>query len=87
MSTAPPELLGRTVATYRLVSWGGMPVGALVGGTLAGTLGARATLAFVAVGLSLSAIVFALYVREPRPQHAAPLADGVAGSLKRVNRG
>lgn len=81
MSSAPPELLGRTVATYRLLSWGGMPVGALLGGALAGFLGARATLALVALGLSASAVAFALYVREARPRRALPSANGVAGSL------
>jgi MFS family permease len=81
MSSTPPELLGRTVAAYRLVSWGGMPVGALFGGVLAGALGARATLLVVAAGLSISAVAFALYVREPGSQRALPVAHGVAGPL------
>ena len=39
----PDRLLGRMNASYRLVGWGTMPIGALVGGFLAETLGLRAT--------------------------------------------
>ena len=37
----PPQLLGRVVATMRFVLFGTMPLGALLGGTLAGLLGPR----------------------------------------------
>jgi MFS family permease len=59
----PPEVLGRVVASYRLVTWGGMPVGALCGGLVAGALGARATLAIVAVALTAGAGAFATSLR------------------------
>ena len=39
----PDRLLGRMNAAYRLVGWGTMPVGAVLGGFLAETLGLRAT--------------------------------------------
>jgi MFS family permease len=39
----PDRLLGRMNAAYRLVGWGTMPVGAVLGGFLAATLGLRAT--------------------------------------------
>ncbi|MEU6978613.1 MFS transporter [Streptomyces sp. NPDC046371] len=41
---SPPELLGRVTATVRFVVWGAMPVGALVGGLLGESFGARAAL-------------------------------------------
>ncbi|MFQ5558763.1 MAG: MFS transporter [Acidimicrobiales bacterium] len=38
----PDELLGRVNSVYRFLGWGGMPVGALIGGLLAGAYGLRA---------------------------------------------
>lgn len=45
----PDELLGRVNSCYALLSWGTMPVGALLGGVLAGWVGLRAMFAIVAV--------------------------------------
>lgn len=45
---SPPDLLSRVMATVRFVSWGAIPVGGLVAGAVAGSLGARATLLIVA---------------------------------------
>jgi len=56
----PPEMLGRTVAGYRLVTWGGIPIGALIGGELVQALGPRPSLGLVAGGLTASAALFAL---------------------------
>ncbi|MFI6291373.1 MFS transporter [Nonomuraea sp. NPDC050790] len=53
---SPPELLPRVMATVRFVSWGAIPVGGLVAGSIAGVLGARVTLllfAVVAAGVPL----------------------------------
>ena len=47
----PDRLLGRMNASYRLVGWGTMPIGALVGGFLAETLGLRATFAIAAAAI------------------------------------
>ncbi|HZA80683.1 MAG TPA: MFS transporter [Actinomycetes bacterium] len=47
----PDRLLGRMNASYRLVGWGTMPIGALVGGFLAETLGLRATFAIAAAAV------------------------------------
>lgn len=52
----PRQLRGRILGVYRLVAWGAQPVGALVGGILASTLGLQAPflisgLAFVVVAL------------------------------------
>ncbi len=46
----PAAMMGRVTATYRLISWGTMPVGALAGGALTGLVGGRATLAVTAAG-------------------------------------
>ncbi|MFI0977350.1 MFS transporter [Streptomyces sp. NPDC021093] len=46
----PPRLLGRMNATLRFMMWGTLPLGALVGGTIADGLGARAALWVCAVG-------------------------------------
>ncbi|MER7753754.1 MFS transporter [Kitasatospora sp. NPDC097643] len=48
--TCPPELLGRVTATFRFVVWGLMPFGALIGGLLGQTVGARAALWTGALG-------------------------------------
>jgi MFS family permease len=47
----PPELLGRTTATVRFLTWALVPVGALAGGALGQWLGSRAALWVVGVGL------------------------------------
>lgn len=38
---SPPELLGRINATYRLLAWGTLPLGAMAGGALAELVGVR----------------------------------------------
>ncbi|MGH3101023.1 MAG: MFS transporter, partial [Thermoleophilia bacterium] len=48
----PDRLLGRMNAAYRLVGWGTMPLGALLGGVLAEVLGLRPTF-LVAAGIAL----------------------------------
>ena len=45
----PDRLLGRMNASYRLVGWGTMPLGALLGGALAELLGLRPTFLVAAV--------------------------------------
>jgi hypothetical protein len=44
----PDRLLGRLNAGYRLVGWGSMPLGALLGGVAAEVLGLRAAFALAA---------------------------------------
>jgi MFS family permease len=48
----PDRLLGRMNAAYRLVGWGTMPLGALLGGVLAEALGLRPTF-LAAAGITL----------------------------------
>ena len=56
----PDAMLGRMNATMRFVVWGTMPVGALVGGILGGTIGLRETLLVGAIGESLAVLFVAL---------------------------
>jgi MFS family permease len=44
----PPQLLGRMNASYRLLAWGSIPIGAAIGGALAEWVGVRAM--FVIMG-------------------------------------
>lgn len=55
--TAIPEaLLGRVNAGYRLVSWGAIPLGASIGGLLAGLLGPFQAMAIGALGIPLATL-------------------------------
>lgn len=45
---SPPELLSRVMATVRFISWGAIPLGAVLGGVLAEQIGARTTLLLTA---------------------------------------
>ena len=55
-SVCPPELIGRLTASIRCVVWGALPVGALLGGRLATSLGIRATLWITVAGIACSAL-------------------------------
>lgn len=46
----PDHLLGRINASYRLLAWGSMPIGAAVGGLLADLFGIRSVFVFGTVG-------------------------------------
>ncbi len=51
----PQHLLGRVNSAYRLVAWGTMPVGALLGGALGQWLGVRSV--FISMGLLTLAVL------------------------------
>jgi MFS family permease len=53
-SITPDRLLGRTVAVTRLIVWGTIPLGALLGGALAATIGLWAAMWIGAIGASLA---------------------------------
>jgi predicted MFS family arabinose efflux permease len=54
----PPDMLGRVNAGYRTITYGAIPLGALVGGTVGGLLGFRVALALAGAGLVAGAVVF-----------------------------
>jgi predicted MFS family arabinose efflux permease len=59
----PDRLLGRMNASYRLVGWGAMPLGAALGGVMAEALGLRG--AFLVAALVTFAVLFGFrYVTE-----------------------
>jgi MFS family permease len=76
----PDRILGRMNASRRWVVWGTIPIGNLVGGTLASTIGLRETLFAGAIGVSLT-FVFLVFsplrsieqVPEQTPLIPAPL--------------
>lgn len=55
-ATTPDRLLGRMNASRRFFVWGVIPLGAIVGGTLASTIGLRPTLFVGAIGASLAVL-------------------------------
>jgi MFS family permease len=55
-SIVPDRLMGRVNSVYRLLAWGTMPLGAIVGGLLAELFGLRAPYFFSAAGLLLLAV-------------------------------
>jgi MFS family permease len=59
----PDRLLGRMNAAYRLVGWGTMPIGSLIGGVLAEWLGLRPTF-LVAAAITLATLVGFRWVTE-----------------------
>ncbi|WP_018218404.1 MFS transporter [Salinispora vitiensis] len=59
----PDRLLGRVNSGYRMLAWGGMPLGALTGGLLAELLGLRAVFAVMGV-LALSLVIGLFWVTD-----------------------
>ena len=78
----PDELLGRVRSTTKLVAWGAIPVGSLLGGALAEALGAGPALAVVAAGMLPVAVATSLspgmrdISARPGPLTAAPAGGG-----------
>jgi MFS family permease len=56
-TVTPPELLSRVMATVRFVSWGVIPVGALLAGIAANLLGLRTALGLVCLVAAASPII------------------------------
>ncbi|WBO68435.1 MFS transporter [Streptomyces camelliae] len=56
-SLTPDRLLGRMSATARFVSWGGIPLGGVLGGVSGSVWGAAVTLWIGAAGMTLSSLV------------------------------
>jgi len=71
----PRHLLGRVVVTMMFLNYGTIPLGALLAGVLAATLGLRATLWITASGLVLASLILLTGpIRRHRdlPSHPAP---------------
>jgi MFS family permease len=76
----PARLLGRMMASYRFLTWGGMPLGALLGGTLTDALGARQALVIACTGIAtapLWVLLSPIARLHSNPMHAA----GTSGEL------
>jgi len=87
----PSHLLGRVIASSRLVTWGALPAGALLGGTLGDTIGLHATLLVAAIGACLVVLVVARSSISDARSHSAAAtsaadgahgADGASGSAE-----
>jgi MFS family permease len=59
-TVTPEAMLGRMNASYRFLTYGAIPLGALLGGGLAGAIGLRATLLVGALGL-LTALLWVVF--------------------------
>ena len=80
----PDELHGRVNAAYRLLSWGGLPLGAAVGGIVAARWGALSATAVGAAGMAASTL-WILFSAVPRLRRIADArwdspANGMTGS-------
>lgn len=73
-SITPNRLLGRTTAVVRMIVWGVIPFGTLLGGVVASTIGISAAIWAGAIGASLAAVpvllsrVPSLTSVEPQPE-------------------
>ncbi len=59
-AAVPPPLLARVNASIRVVAWAGVPVGAVIGGTLTQLVGVRWLIAFASAVTLLLFLAFAL---------------------------
>jgi MFS family permease len=75
-SAVPDSLRGRVNAAYRLISWGAIPVGASLGGVLAGQLGAHTAMLIGAFGIPLAT----LWVAASAVPQLATIYDARIGS-------
>lgn len=72
-SVVPAHLLARVIASSRLVTWGALPIGALLGGVLGDAIGLHGTLVVAAVGAWLVVVPVArsAALRAARPESSA----------------
>jgi MFS family permease len=78
----PSEVLGRVTSVYRLIAWGALPVGSLLGGFIAGAFGTRWV--FVAAAIVLAPVTVSLLFMVRRYDLTASLrgAQQAAGAAK-----
>jgi hypothetical protein len=77
-AATPGDLQGRVNAAYRLFSWGAIPIGAALGGVLAGLVGGHAAMVVGACGIPL-ATVWVAASAIPRLKTIHDAATQVAG--------
>ncbi len=65
----PPELLGRVIASFRVIGIGGVPVGAFLGGLVARATDVRTTMTASAVLLTCVAFGMLRTIRRIPPEH------------------
>jgi predicted MFS family arabinose efflux permease len=73
-SAVPDRLQGRVNAAYRLVSWGVIPIGAVLGGLLAREMGAHHAALAGGVGVA-AATLWVAFSPIPRLREAPRAAD------------
>jgi MFS family permease len=77
----PRHLLGRVIVTMQFLNYGTIPLGALLAGALAATLGLRPTLWIMASGVTLASLILLIGpIRHQRdlPARPAPRSDPLA---------
>jgi MFS family permease len=79
-SLVPDQMLGRVNSAYRMMSWGTIPLGALLGGLLASTFGLRAPFAVGGVVTLVTGIVLVPWVGNRAITAARAAAQIAAGS-------
>lgn len=88
-TTVAPALRSRMNAGYRTISWGAIPLGAAIGGVLAGRVGIEQTMLIGAVGVALATAPVAL---SPIPRlttirDAGKISTWLSAQLGSVARG
>jgi MFS family permease len=81
-SITPERMLGRTIATARVVVWGTIPLGSFVGGILGSRIGLRPTL-WVSAGFAVVAFLFPLLSPVRRLHEMPSLSPSDAGAPTR----
>ncbi len=67
----PAELLGRVLGAHRVALWGGIPLGALIGGALA----ARTSVSVVFLVSGLAQLVIVILIHRLIDRHRQPIVD------------
>lgn len=80
----PDELLGRVNSVYRFLGWGGMPIGALIGGVLADAYGLRAPFYVGGTVLVVASLVAAPVFTTREVQQAKDAALARSGADERT---
>lgn len=84
----PDRLLGRVSATARFVSWGGIPLGGLLGGASGSVFGAAGTLWIGAAGMTLSVLPNVLSpLRTMRTSPAEDTSSSSSSSYSEAHNG